>query len=48
MVVETASHPIEDVIFPTVTICPETPNSDRWGPTIKILDHFQRRCPANE
>ena len=46
MVVETASHPIEDVSFPTITICPQTTNSDRWGSTIKILDYAQRNCSS--
>ena len=46
MVVETASHPIEDVTFPTVTLCPQTISSDRLGPTIKILDYVQRNCPT--
>ena len=46
MVVETASHPIEDVSFPAVTICPQTANSDRWGAMIKVLDHVQRNCPS--
>ena len=48
IVVETLAHPIENVSFPTVTICPQNSNSDRWGSTIKILDHFKRSCPMNK
>ena len=43
-VVETLAHPIDEVSFPAVTICPENTNSDRWGPVIKILDYFKRHC----
>ena len=43
-VVETLAHPIDKVYFPTVTICPQSFNSDRWGATIKVLDYIQRRC----
>ena len=43
-IIETISYPIEKVTFPTVTICPQNSNPDRWGPTIKIFDHFQRHC----
>ena len=47
-IIETMAYPIEKVIFPTVTICPQTSNPDRWGPTIKIFDHFQRHCSTYE
>ena len=43
-VVETLTHSIENVSFPTITICPQSFNSDRWGSTMKILDNFQRHC----
>ena len=45
-VVETLAHPIDEVSFPAVTICPQNFNSDRWGTTIKILDYFQWKCPT--
>ena len=44
-VVETLAHPIDEVTFPAVTICPQNSNSDRWGTAIKILDYFDRHCP---
>ena len=47
IVVETLAHPIENVSFPTVTICPQNSNSDRWGSTIKVLDYFKRSCSIN-
>ena len=46
-VVETLSHPIDEVSFPAVTICPQNFNSDRWGATIKTLDFLQRSCPTH-
>ena len=46
-IVETLADPIDEVSFPAVTICPENFNSDRWGPTIKILDYFERSCPKD-
>ena len=47
-VVETLSHPINEVPFPAVTLCPRNFNSDRWGPTIKIFDYLQKFCPMRE
>ena len=47
-IIETMSYPIEKVIFPTVTLCPQNNDPDRWGPIIKIFDHFQRRCSSRE
>ena len=46
-VVETLAHPIDEVSFPAVTICPQNTNSDRWGSAIKILDYFKRHCPRH-
>ena len=40
VVVETLAEPIDKIQFPAVTICPQTFNSDRWGPTLKILDYL--------
>ena len=44
-VLETTSFPIEDVEFPTVTLCPASSNSDRWGATIKFIDYLDAVCP---
>ena len=35
---------IENVVFPTITLCPKNPNPDRWGPVIKIFDHLELKC----
>ena len=35
---ETLTYPIEELPFPTVTVCPRDSNPDRWGPTIKLFD----------
>lgn len=40
----TLVYPIKNVIFPTVTICPENSNPDRWGPAIKVFDHLKLSC----
>ena len=44
-VLETTSFPIENVNFPTVTLCPVSSNSDRWGATIKFIDYLDAVCP---
>ena len=44
-ILETASFPIEKVEFPTVTLCPDSPNSDRMGATIKFFDYLNVMCP---
>ena len=46
-VLETMTFPIEELRFPTITLCPSNPNPDRWGATIKILDYVKRKCPKN-
>ena len=43
-ILETTSYPIEKVDFPTVTICPASSNSDRWGPVIKLFDYLNGTC----
>ena len=43
-IVETISHPIETVEFPTITLCPENFSPDRFGPAIQVFDYFQRKC----
>ena len=45
-VVDSMTYPIEELAFPSVTLCPENSNPDRWGTTIKIFDHFEKKCPA--
>ena len=45
-VVETLAEPIDRIQFPAVSICPQTFNSDRWGPTLKILDHLKPMHPS--
>ena len=47
-VVETLAHPIYEVPFPAVTICPQNFNSDRWGATVKVLDYLQQTCFPQE
>ena len=47
-VLETMTYPIEELTFPTVTLCPQDTNPDRWGATIKILDYVKRRCPKDK
>ena len=46
-VLETLTYPIEELPFPTVTVCPKDSNPDRWGPTIKLFDHLNRRCGSD-
>ena len=45
--IDSVTSPIEDLAFPTITICPTNPNPDRWGPVIKIFDYMRRRCKPN-
>ena len=45
---ETLAEPIDQIQFPAVTICPQTFNSDRWGPILKILDYMKPTCASNE
>ena len=44
-ILETTSFPIEKVEFPTVTICPASSNSERWGAVFKAFDHLDVVCP---
>ena len=44
---ETLTYPIEELPFPTVTVCPRDSNPDRWGPTIKLFDFINRRCGSD-
>ena len=38
------TFPIEDIVFPTVTLCPEDSRPDRWGSVIKIFDQLNTDC----
>ena len=42
--IESMSGPIENLAFPTVTLCPTNQNPDRWGPPIKLFDYMKRDC----
>ena len=44
-VLDTMTYPIEELTFPTVTICPQNSNPDRWGTAIKVFDHLEKKCP---
>ena len=46
-VLETMTYPIEELTFPTVTLCPRNSKPDRWGPTIKLFDYMKKRCSTN-
>ena len=45
--IESVTSPIEDLMFPTITLCPKNPNPDRWGPTIKLFDYMRQGCGPN-
>ena len=38
------TFPIEDIVFPTITMCPEDSRPDRWGSVIKIFDQLNTDC----
>ena len=40
------TFPIEDIVFPTVTLCPEDSRPDRWGSVIKIFDQLNTDCES--
>ena len=44
MMVDSMAYPLEELTFPTVTLCPKSPSPDRWGPAIKILDSMKKGC----
>ena len=44
-ILDSTSYPIEEVAFPTVTLCPKSGNSDRWGAPIKVFDNMKVVCP---
>ena len=45
--IESVTSPIEDLMFPTITLCPKNPNPDRWGPLIKLFDYMRQGCDPN-
>ena len=47
-VIETMAYPVEKVKYPSVTMCPFNPNSDRWGTPVKIMDFVKRSCETDE
>ena len=38
------TFPIDKIVFPTVTLCPQDSRPDRWGTTIKIFDQLNTNC----
>ena len=42
--IESVTSPIEELAFPTITLCPTNLNPDRWGPAIRLFDYMKRRC----
>ena len=44
-ILDSTTYPIEKVEFPTVTLCPQSLNTNRWGPVIKVLDYVNVTCP---
>ena len=47
IVLETTSHPITKVEFPTVTICPKDPDPNKWTLVMKALDPLDLKCHGN-
>ena len=47
-IVESISHPIEDVDFPTITLCNKSPNPQKWGFLVKLLDRLKIHCYQSE
>ena len=45
--VETTSHPITEVEFPTVTICPQDPDPNKWTLVMKALNQLDLHCQDN-
>ena len=44
IILETMTYPIEELIFPTVTVCPKHATPDRWGVTIQLFDFMKKKC----
>ena len=43
-ILDSTTFPIDEVEFPTVTLCPKSSNTNRWGPVIKVLDYIKVNC----
>ena len=41
------TFPINKIVFPTVTLCPQDSRPDRWGTAIKIFDQLNTDCGSN-
>ena len=41
------TFPIDEIFFPTVTLCPRDSRPDRWGSVIKIFDQLNTNCESN-
>jgi hypothetical protein len=38
------TFPINKIVFPTITMCPQDSRPDRWGSVIKIFDELNTDC----
>ena len=38
------TFPIDKIVFPTITMCPQDSRPDRWGSAIKIFDELNTDC----
>ena len=38
------TFPIDKIVFPTITMCPQDSRPDRWGSVIKIFDELNTDC----
>ena len=38
------TFPIDKIVFPTVTLCPQDSRPDRWGTAIKVFDQVNTDC----
>ena len=38
------TFPIDKIVFPTVTLCPQDSRPDRWGTAIKVFDQLNTDC----
>ena len=43
-ILETMTYPIEELTFPSVTVCPKHSSPDRWGVAIKLFDYMKKKC----
>ena len=41
-VIDTISYPVQDIPFPSVTVCP--PGLDRWGFVEKVMNYIKFQC----